>query len=324
MQPTSPPPLTADFNMLHEQVTWLTKELEALRHENEWIRTELNSARVDIQQAHAEAQQARREALQGAAAFGRDEIKAADPPRFTGSHKELEGWIVASRLGIASQPSKFATEGKKIIWAMSFLDGPPRSWAQPLINTYLLDPDSPPLRELASFDALVDALRALFEDPNLERNAVAALNNVRQTTSFAEYWARFAGHSQHRKMDGNALAPYFYRGLKDMIKDLLAGQEDWRTFEELQDRASRLDTRLQARKIEKEQETRTRAAPPPVKAETKPAFNPKPAFIPAMRGTPLAFPCRWNWTANTEGCPKKNMTDASTEHCALHAMNMGM
>jgi len=35
MQPTPPPPPTADFNMLHEQVTWLTKEPEALRHENE-------------------------------------------------------------------------------------------------------------------------------------------------------------------------------------------------------------------------------------------------------------------------------------------------
>ena len=31
MQPTPPPP--ADFNMLYEQVTWLTKEVEALQHE---------------------------------------------------------------------------------------------------------------------------------------------------------------------------------------------------------------------------------------------------------------------------------------------------
>ena len=95
---------------------------------------------------------------------------------------------------------------------------------QPLINTYLLDPEGLPPRELTSFDGLVDALRALFRDPNLERNAIAALNNLRQTMSVAEYSARFVGHSQHTKMDGNALAPYFYRGLKDMIKDLLAGQ----------------------------------------------------------------------------------------------------
>ena len=95
------------------------------------------------------------------------------------------------------------------------------------------------------------------------------------------------------KRDGNVLAPYFYQGLKDAIKDLLAGQEEWKTFEELQDPASRLDARLQARMIEKEQETRAHAGPP-VKIEmkvtfgTKPAFNPKPAFIPATRGTPPA------------------------------------
>ena len=83
MHPTPPPPLTAAFNMLHEQVTWLTKELEALRHENDWIRIELQNARVDVQQARVEAQQARREALQGTVAFDKDEIKGADPPRFT-------------------------------------------------------------------------------------------------------------------------------------------------------------------------------------------------------------------------------------------------
>jgi len=54
MQPTPPPP--ADFNMLHEQVTWLMKEVEALRQETEWMRTELQNARVDVQQARAEAQ----------------------------------------------------------------------------------------------------------------------------------------------------------------------------------------------------------------------------------------------------------------------------
>ena len=91
-------------------------------------------------------------------------------------------------------------------------------------------------------------------------------------------------------MDGNALAPYFYRGLKDVIKDLLVGQKEWRTFEELQERASRLDARLQVRKIEKEQDTRARAAPPPLKTETKPAFNPKPAFV---KGGVRMMEIRW-------------------------------
>ena len=89
------------------------------------MRKELQNACVDVQQAHAEAQQARREALQTPGpGRGKDEIKAADPPHFTGSHKELEGWIVACRLEIVSQLSKFATEGKKVIWTMSFLDRP--------------------------------------------------------------------------------------------------------------------------------------------------------------------------------------------------------
>ena len=79
------------------------------------------------------------------------------------------------------------------------------------------------------------------------------------------------------KMDGNALAPYFYGGLKDTIQDLLAGQDERKTFGELQDREFRLDAHLQVRNIEKEQEPRTRTASP-VKIQMKSTFDPKPAF----------------------------------------------
>ena len=123
---------------------------------------------------------------------------------------------------------------------------------QPLINAYLLNPDSPLPQELASFEALVDALRALFEYLNLERNTIVALNNLRQTTSVAEYHTHFAGHSQYIKIDGNALVPYFHQGLKDTIKDLLTEQKEQKTFEKLQDWTFRLDAHLQARRIEKE------------------------------------------------------------------------
>jgi len=66
----------------------------------------------------------------------------------------------------------------------------------------------------------------LFGHLNLKRNAIATLDNLKQTTSVAEYHAQFAGHSQHMKMDGNALASYFYRGLKDTIKNFLVEQEE--------------------------------------------------------------------------------------------------
>jgi hypothetical protein len=294
MQPTPPPPI--DLTMIHEQVTWLTRELETLRRDSDWMRAELQQAHTDIQQARTEAQQACNEMLQARNdTAGRDEIRAADPPYFTGSHRELEGWITACRLGIASQPSKFNSEYKKIIWAASFLDGPPRSWVQPLINTYLVENSQPP-PELISFDTLADALRALYGDPNLERNAIANLYNIRQTSSVAEYRSRFISHSQHTKMDSAALAPYFYRGLKGEIKDLLAGQEEWNTFEELQQRASRIDARLQARRIEKEREMRFRPQGPgsnnPPQGTNmdplnlRPAFASKPAFVPAARATP--------------------------------------
>ena len=100
-QPTSQqaPPMTLE--VIDQQVTWLSGQLGDLEAENtrlkaelaltrEELGRELNAARQDIlnlqqagrQQAHA----------------GKNEAKGADPPTFTGSQKDLEGWITACRL----------------------------------------------------------------------------------------------------------------------------------------------------------------------------------------------------------------------------------
>ena len=50
--------------------------------------------------------------------------------------------------------------------------------------------------DLESFETFVRALKELYGDPNLQRNAMAALRNLRQVTSVAEYHSRFASHSR--------------------------------------------------------------------------------------------------------------------------------
>jgi len=139
---------------------------------------ELQNTHVDGQQAYAEAQRVWRHILQMVAAFGKDKIKAIDPSHFVESHEEMEGWMVACRLKIANRPSKVVTKGKKVIYAASFLDGPSCSWMQLWITAYFLDLENLSTWKLASFDALVEVIRVLFEDPTLERNAIVALTNI--------------------------------------------------------------------------------------------------------------------------------------------------
>ena len=64
-----------------------------------------------------------------------------------------------------------------------------------------------------------------------------------------------------------------------MIKNLLARQEEERTFEELQNRISRLNACLQVRSIEREGEVKLQGVSL-LKTEMKPSFNAKPVFVP--------------------------------------------
>ena len=112
---------------------------------------------------------------------------------FTGNKKDLEGWITACRLSFANQPSKFRSHAKKIFWATTFLSGPRLAWLQPAINKLLTEGEATP-PELETFETFVQALKELYGDPNLQRNAKAALHNLRQTTSVAEYHLQFVSH----------------------------------------------------------------------------------------------------------------------------------
>jgi len=171
MHPTPPPP---SLEMLHGQVTWLTKKMEALERDNTILRREIDR-------------------LHELPRADKDEQKGASPPMFTGSQKELEGWITACRLSFANQPSKFRSDSKKIIWATTFLSGPPLAWLQLAINKLLTEGEATP-PELETFETFVQALKGLYGDPNLQRNAKAALHNLRQTTSVAEYHLQFVSH----------------------------------------------------------------------------------------------------------------------------------
>jgi hypothetical protein len=55
------------------------------------------------------------------------------------------------------------------------------------------------------------------------------------------------------------LADYFYWGLKPEVKDRLADLDEWMSLRDLQQKATRIDARLQERRVEKEREARYRS-----------------------------------------------------------------
>ena len=269
IQTTPPPPSNAE---LTSQVAWLTESLEVIARANEALRAEVNGLRQEVEQMRVAGGGCRT-----------PEPKVADPPMFDGNDKQVEGWITACRLKFAGQPSRYPKEATKVIFAASFLSGPPKTWIQPLVTAYLDDTIVQKPEEFMSFEKFIASLKTLYGDPNLERNAMAALEIIEQTTSVAEYISRFAGLSQYTQLNDVGLMRYFYRGLKGAIKDELATR-DYKTLRELQTLATRLDARLHERMIERNREPRPRGRD--VSSSFKIVLPPKPRTPAFAAGAP--------------------------------------
>ena len=130
------------------------------------------------------------------------------------------------------------------MFTTSYLKGPPLSWINSALNKYLATgPLDEMPAELTSFDAFTKALKMLYGDLNLERNALTALENLKQLSMVTNYISRFTIYSQHTNLNDVGLRQAFYRGLKSSIKDELATRE-YLMLQELQTLATRLDSQL--------------------------------------------------------------------------------
>jgi Retrotransposon gag protein len=207
-----------------------------------------------------------------------NEIKGNDPPVFEGAPRELDPWVLALRLKFSLQPSKFTSEETKVQYAITFLKGPPKAWANPLASRFLTERGGVP--EFASFETFVTSIRALYGDPNIANHALNSLKTIKQTTSVSEFYSRFVGFSQYTKLCDDALRSFFYDGLKDTIKDELA-TKDCPTLASLKTMAIDLDSRLQERKWEREHLSSRKNPDAPLSNGTRLTYPRPPPTQPA-------------------------------------------
>ena len=121
------------------------------------------------------------------------EPKIVDAPTFSGDRKAVLPYLTKCRMKFAGQPSQFPNEESKILYAGSRLEGPAFSWFQPLLAAWQAPDRLVPL-EVETFDSFAAALTALYGDADLEATAERKLQQLRQSTSVADYAAKFEQH----------------------------------------------------------------------------------------------------------------------------------
>jgi hypothetical protein len=188
------------------------------------------------------------------------EPKLRDPELFTGDKKRVDEFIMSCRMKIRAQPTRFPDEATKVIWASSFFSGAPKVWFQPFLERYSEETDAP--KEFTSFDNFATTLRALYGDPNLVKQAIRSIRELRQVTSASDYTAKFESLRWNTKLGEDALKIFFYDGLKEHVKDMLATLlVEPETLGELQTAAIRFDERAYERRMQRTRGANVTAAP---------------------------------------------------------------
>lgn len=169
------------------------------------------------------------------------------PSEYDGNDRNKCNTFVAQvKLYIGGNPEVFPNEGSKVLFAATYLRGRAFNWFEPFLAR-AQDPI------LSNFDLFIETLLIAFGDPELQKTMMRKLKALRQTTSAANYRTEFEGYVQYLNLGENALKEYFYDGLKDSIKDVIAdipAEFEPTGFDAFKSWCVRIDSRQHDRKME--------------------------------------------------------------------------
>lgn len=153
-------------------------------------------------------------------------------------------FISQLKLYIGGNPEVFPNEASKVLFAATYLRDRAFTWFEPRMN----NPEDP---ILSNFQAFCEAMLESLGDPELRKTMMRRIKNLRQTGSCANYRTEFENHAQYLNIGDIALKEYFYDGLKDNIKDIIAtapADQEPANFESYKAWCVRIDSRLHDRK----------------------------------------------------------------------------
>jgi hypothetical protein len=158
------------------------------------------------------------------------------PEQFSGKPAKLGPFLRELERTFKHQPETFSSDSSKVIMGTSHLRGAALKWA-------LDHPESQ-----ASWDKFSSDLKERFGNPDKKATAFTQVKKLRQHGSARAYAARFRAYADEIEWgaDASRKNKWFYRGLKDDIKDSLMSTDwDWKMdFEAFVDKCIKIDCKL--------------------------------------------------------------------------------
>lgn len=155
------------------------------------------------------------------------------PESFSGQRSKLGAYLASLDECFAREPTTFSSDRAKVIFATGHLRGTALKWA-------MTHPDT----AQGPYDKFVEGLQGRFGNPDPKETAFVQLKKLKQHGSARHYRERFAKYASQCEekfaKDPSSKNKWFYRGLKDDVKDALTTLDwEWKmSFDKFADEVS--------------------------------------------------------------------------------------
>ncbi|SPC61518.1 uncharacterized protein UHOD_11135 [Ustilago sp. UG-2017b] len=180
-------------------------------------------------------------------------FRSKEPEVFAGERGHLEPFLAQVDVFLRLNPGRFINDSDLILWLSTLLRGVAHQWFYPHLSAV-----NPPAW-LTDYPLFINQLRVVFGDPDRIATAKREIEALSQTTSL----------QMTLNWGEDAMAWFFYRGLKENVKDDLSRSGKPTDLETLVQRSLEIDNCI-AEQISEKKRTITRSANP----TTMPVSNP--------------------------------------------------
>ncbi|SPC63495.1 uncharacterized protein UHOD_11281 [Ustilago sp. UG-2017b] len=205
-------------------------------------------------------------------------LRSKEPEVFAGERGHLEPFLAQVDVFLRLNPGRFINDSDLILWLSTLLRGVAHQWFYPHLSAV-----NPPAW-LADYSLFVNQLHIVFGDSDCIATAKREIEVLSQATSVANYLTQFRRLQMTLNWDEDAMAWFFYRGLKENVKDDLSRSGKPTNLEALIQRSLEIDNCI-AERISEKRRIITRSANPTL----MPVSNPPVAPTVAHPSSPSAL-----------------------------------
>jgi len=161
------------------------------------------------------------------------EPKIGEPPMFSGKASEFHPFLAQCKVYICTKTLTFRADETRVAFIISGLHGGPVEWAHALLES-----GSPLLND---YDAFLEKLASIYGNKKRRTQLEDKLVRIQQTGTASTFAAEFMALCETLYIDPNTRMEDFRSKLKRTVREALVMLPAPATFDELVERAIRLD-----------------------------------------------------------------------------------